>query len=66
MNEVRMSDLNSTLNPSLHHRVQTLAYEFWTSRGRPFGTPEEDWFKAEEKIVSEVHALPGAAKKRNS
>jgi hypothetical protein len=64
MNEVRMNALNSTLNPSLHHRIQTLAYEFWMSRGRPFGTPDEDWFKAEETVAAEVRGPGTSVKKR--
>jgi len=33
-------------------REQTaaLAYRFWEERGRPVGSPEEDWFRAESEI----------------
>lgn len=27
-------------------RLAKLAYSYWEARGRPFGSPEEDWFKA--------------------
>lgn len=30
--------------------VASLAYEYWQQRGGPIGTPEEDWFRAEEEI----------------
>lgn len=26
------------------------AYQYWEQRGRPFGSPEEDWFRAEREI----------------
>lgn len=27
-----------------------LAYRYWEERGWPTGTPDEDWFRAEEEI----------------
>jgi DUF2934 family protein len=30
--------------------MEKLAYRFWEERGRPFGSPEEDWFKAEREL----------------
>ena len=30
--------------------IEKLAYRFWEERGRPFGSPEEDWFKAEREF----------------
>jgi Protein of unknown function (DUF2934) len=32
-------------------KVAVLAYEFWQARGRPQGTVEEDWFRAEREIA---------------
>jgi hypothetical protein len=32
--------------------VQELAYQHWEKRGRPFGSPEGDWFAAEEALRS--------------
>jgi hypothetical protein len=29
-----------------------LAYQFWERRGRPFGSPEVDWFAAERALAS--------------
>jgi len=37
-------------------RVAELAYTLWESRGCPIGSPEEDWFKAEEELVSQTEA----------
>ncbi len=33
-----------------HGEIAALAYEFWMQRGCPIGSPEEDWFRAEEQI----------------
>lgn len=33
-----------------HERIAVLAYEFWQERGCPIGSPEVDWFRAEEEI----------------
>jgi hypothetical protein len=30
--------------------IAALAYEFWKLRGRPIGSPEEDWFRAEKQL----------------
>ena len=31
-------------------RVEKLAYELWEKRGRPSGSPKEDWFRAERQL----------------
>jgi hypothetical protein len=33
-----------------HDAIAALAYEYWLERGSPMGSPEEDWFRAEESI----------------
>jgi hypothetical protein len=33
-----------------HELVQKLAYQHWEKRGRPFGSPETDWFAAEKDM----------------
>ena len=30
--------------------VARLAHQYWLERGSPIGTPEEDWFRAEEEL----------------
>jgi hypothetical protein len=30
--------------------IARLAYSLWESRGRPIGSPEEDWFLAEQQL----------------
>jgi hypothetical protein len=37
---------------SRRESVEALAYQFWEERGRPMGSPEEDWFRAEVEIGS--------------
>ncbi|HLH06522.1 MAG TPA: DUF2934 domain-containing protein [Terriglobales bacterium] len=32
--------------------IAALAYQLWQSRGCPDGSPEEDWFRAEQELQS--------------
>ena len=34
-------------------RIESVAYEFWVQRGCPIGSPEEDWFHAEQRLRRE-------------
>jgi hypothetical protein len=34
-------------------RIAQLAYELWTERGRPFGSPDLDWHVAELQLAAE-------------
>jgi Protein of unknown function (DUF2934) len=45
--------------PGHEQRVAEIAYEFWQARGCPDGTPDEDWFRAEQELA----ALKGMAQK---
>ena len=36
-----------------HEEVAQLAYHYWEARGRPLGSPEEDWFRAEQDVFME-------------
>ena len=40
----------STSEPDNHDEIAALAYGFWLERGTPIGSPEEDWFRAEEEL----------------
>lgn len=33
---------------------ERLAYKFWLERGCPIGSPEDDWFRAEEEFRQEA------------
>ena len=35
---------------TLSQDVAALAYELWLARGCPLDSPEEDWFRAEQKL----------------
>ncbi len=43
------------------HSVALRAYDLWQERGRSWGTPEIDWFRAEQEIREErpPHMDPG-------
>jgi hypothetical protein len=35
-------------------KIGQVAYDFWLQRGCPMGCPEEDWFRAEQKLRCEA------------
>ncbi len=41
--------------------VATRAYELWQERGRPIGSDQEDWFKAENELKTRTTRGPKAA-----
>jgi len=41
---------------SIRERIALLAYTYWEQRGRQGGSPEEDWFRAEREILSQMDA----------
>ena len=45
--EIEVDDLTPTASD-----VAALAYRLWQERGCPTGSPEEDWYKAEELLVA--------------
>lgn len=45
-----IADEAVTAEPANHDEIAALAYEFWTQRGSPIGSPEEDWFRAEAEL----------------
>ncbi len=36
--------------PPEYERLRFLAYQLWQARGCPFGSPDVDWFQAENQI----------------
>jgi Protein of unknown function (DUF2934) len=44
------------LGEDRHEFVAKLAYQLWEERGRPFGSPEVDWFAAERVVYSALLA----------
>jgi len=33
--------------------IARVAYQHWLERGCPIGSPEDDWFRAEQDLISE-------------
>jgi len=33
-----------------HDEIALLAYSYWEARGCPYGSPEEDWLRAEQDL----------------
>lgn len=44
------------LGENRHEFVSKIAYQFWQERGRPFGSPDVDWFAAEQAVYSSLVA----------
>jgi Protein of unknown function (DUF2934) len=44
------------LGEDRHEFVAKLAYKLWEERGRPLGSPEVDWFAAEQAVYSALVA----------
>jgi hypothetical protein len=42
-------------------KQRELAYRLWEERGRPEGRPDEDWFEAERRLLSDEHETSSAA-----
>jgi Protein of unknown function (DUF2934) len=42
--------MNRQASDIFHAQVEKLAYQFWEQRGRPLGSSEEDWFRAEQEL----------------
>ena len=38
--------------PPSHQQIAELAYRHWLRRGCPIGSPEVDWFRAEQELGS--------------
>jgi hypothetical protein len=45
-------------DPMEDKAIAQLAYEYWTQRGCPMGSPEEDWYRAEREIRKHRGMLP--------
>jgi len=37
-----------------YDEVRRLAREYWLARGCPEGSPEEDWFRAEQEVLGKA------------
>jgi hypothetical protein len=41
-----------------HEDVAKLAYRLWEERGRPIGSPEVDWHRAEREMETPPQVIP--------
>jgi hypothetical protein len=46
------------MNGHEHEDVAKLAYRFWEDRGRPMGSPEVDWYRAEREVETPPEVIP--------
>ena len=46
---------------ALYEAIALRAYHLWQERGSPIGSPEEDWFRAEQEIFSQSAQPPQAS-----
>jgi hypothetical protein len=44
-----------------HDTIAALAYQLWLLRARPIGSPEVDWFRAEQELNSATNPVPKTA-----
>lgn len=44
------------MNHTDHRKVEELAYQLWEARGYPAGSPDEDWFRAEQELRQVSHS----------
>jgi hypothetical protein len=39
------------LSDAEREQIEKLAYQLWEQRGRPLGSPDDDWFRAEKEFI---------------
>jgi hypothetical protein len=39
------------LSKAQHEQIEKLAYKLWEERGRPLGSPDHDWLRAEQELI---------------
>jgi hypothetical protein len=44
------SSREKAYSPNMEERIRVRAYELYLERGRTGGSPEQDWFRAQEEI----------------
>jgi len=50
------------MDDSLRQEIELRAYQIWQERGSPFGTPETDWFRAEQELAKPEDLLSSVAR----
>jgi hypothetical protein len=54
--EQRLELIPDHLGESRHEFVEKLAHKLWEQRGRPLGSPDVDWFAAEQAVYASLVA----------
>ena len=44
-----------------HEEIARRAYFYWKARGCPVGSPEEDWYRAEQELQTRIASAIGIA-----
>jgi hypothetical protein len=52
--ETEKQEMSFSSAVSIQERIALLAYSYWEQRGRPSGSPEEDWYRAEQEILGQA------------
>lgn len=39
------------LSNAQHEQIEKLAYRLWEERCGPLGSPDDDWFRAEQELI---------------
>jgi hypothetical protein len=55
--------MNSNDSQLHQDKVERAAYRLWEERGRPHGSPEEDWYRAEHEVAALQVELPVSSAK---
>ena len=42
----------ASIDQPTHEQIAALAYTYWVARGCQGGSPEEDWLRAEQELLS--------------
>ncbi len=40
--------------PASHEEIAKLAHRFWSERGQPHGSHEQDWLRAEQELLGKA------------
>jgi hypothetical protein len=46
------------LSNTRHEQIEKQAYRLWEERGRPWGSPEDDWLRAERECMQSSDSQP--------
>jgi hypothetical protein len=59
------SDSSAVTSGSEMESIARLAYRYWEQRGRPLGSSEQDWIRAEEELRNQRESLQNLARTVN-